>query len=83
MLIEVEFQQIVRYDRGRSAPRLLTLVGVRQAGVGRRRRASPDRRDPEPLGVEGAWVSAREDPGSPWLWVIPVVGLYVLVAFFS
>jgi len=28
-------------------------------------------------------VSAREDGGAPWLWVIPVVGLYVLVAFFS
>jgi len=83
VLIEVEFQQIVRYDRGRSAPRLLTLVGARQAGLGRRRRAVPRRRDPEPLGVEGAWVSAREDRGAPWLWVIPVVGLYVLVAFFS
>lgn len=79
VLIEVEYQRITRYDR--AVQRLLTHSPVRSAGIGRRRRASAAGRDePVPLGVEGAWVSVSGEPGAPWLWLIPVVALYGLVA---
>ena len=85
VLVEVEYQQVVRYDRGRNAPRLLTLMCVRPVGLGRRRRVLPTaKREAVPLGVEGAWMSTtHESPGAPWLWVVPVVALYALVAFFN
>jgi hypothetical protein len=83
VLVEVEYQVVVRYDRGRAPLRLLTECPQRPTGRGRRRPSSAAPRDPVPLGVEGAWVGGREQPGAPWLWLLPVVGLYVLVAFFS
>jgi len=76
VLIEVEYLQITRYDRSRTGLRLLTRSPV-HAGIGRRRR------EPVPLGVEGAWVRPAGDSGAPWLWLVPVVLLYVAVAFFS
>jgi len=83
VLVEVEYLVVVSYDRGRAPLRLLTKGPQRLAGRGRRRALSTTRRDPVPLGVEGAWVGGGEQPGAPWLWLLPVVGLYVLVAFFS
>jgi len=85
VLVELEYQQVARYDRGRAGLRLLTQMPMRAAGIGRRRRspAAAGRCEPVPLGVEGAWVSATGQPGAPWLWLVPVVALYALVAFFS
>jgi Ca-activated chloride channel family protein len=84
VLVELEYQQVARYDRGRAALRLLTQMPMRVAGVGRRRRYRPRARcEPVPLGVEGAWVSATGQPRAPWLWLAPVLALYALVAFFS
>ena len=84
VLVELEYQQVTRYDRGKAALRLLTQTPVRAAGMGRRRRdAAAGRCEPVPLGVEGAWVSVAGQPGAPWLWLVPVVALYALVAFFS
>jgi len=84
VLVELEYQQVTRYDRGRTALRLLTQTPMRIAGIGRRRRRpTAGRCEPVPLGVEGAWISATGQPGAPWLWLVPVVALYALVAFFS
>jgi hypothetical protein len=84
VLIELEYQQVARYDRGRAVLRLLTQTPMRTAGIGRRRRGTAaGRSEPVPLGVEGAWVSASGEPGAPWLWLVPVVALYALVAFLS
>lgn len=84
VMVELEYQQVARYDRGRAALRLLTQTPMRAAGIGRRRRYPPTSRcEPVPLGVEGAWVSAAGQPRAPWLWLVPVVALYALVAFFS
>lgn len=84
VLIELEYQQVTRYDRGRAALRLLTQATTRASGIGRRRRCPEARRcESVPLGVEGAWVSTTGQPGAPWLWLVPVVALYALVAFFS
>jgi Ca-activated chloride channel family protein len=82
VLIELEYQQVVRYDRSKSGLRLLTRSAL-AAIPARRRRAQRDRS--VPLGVEGAWVttSAGVEAGLPWFWLLPVVALYVLVAFFS
>ena len=83
VLIELEYQQVARYDRGRTALRLLTQAPARAPGIGRRRRSSAGRCESVPLGVEGAWVSTSGEPGAPWLWLLPVVALYAVVAFFS
>jgi hypothetical protein len=83
VLIELEYQQVGRYDRGRTALRLLTKAPERSLGIGRRRRRPTNGREPVPLGVEGAWLTASGEPRAPWLWLVPVVALYALVAFFS
>jgi Ca-activated chloride channel family protein len=83
VLVELEYLQVARYDRSRAALRVLTQAPVRPAGMGRRRRGPADRCEPVPLGVEGAWVSAARQPRAPWLWLVPVVALYALVAFFN
>jgi len=89
VLVELEYQQVARYDRGRPGLRLLTQSWFGALGTGRRRRlyAKPaaDEHRSVPLGVEAAWKSApaRSEPGAPWLWLLPVVALYVAVAFFS
>lgn len=86
VVVELEYQQVTRYDRGRLAQRFLTQWPTRGAAAGRRRRALPAEAGRRvPLGVEAAW---RSDPpsvqhGMPWLWLLPVVALYVAVAFFS
>jgi Ca-activated chloride channel family protein len=83
VLIELEYQQVVRYDRGRTALRLLTKAPERSLGIGRRRRSPTIGREPVPLGVEGAWLTTSGEPRAPWLWLVPVVALYALVAFLS
>jgi hypothetical protein len=84
VLIELEYQQVARYDRGRTALRLLTKAPERSPGIARRRRPpAAGRGDPVPLGVEGAWLTASGEAQAPWLWLVPVVALYALVAFFS
>jgi hypothetical protein len=83
VLIELEYQQVARYDRGRTALRLLTKAPERSLGIGRRRRGPTNGREPVPLGVEGAWLTASGEPRAPWLWLVPVVALYALVAFFN
>jgi hypothetical protein len=79
VVVELEYLLVGRYDRSRGALRLLTRL---PAAAGRRRygAASPDA---VPLGVESAWVDRPSSQGAPWLWLLPVVALYVLVAFFS
>lgn len=81
VLIELEYHLVGRFDRGRGAIRLLTRSPNLPAAPGRRRAAA--RPDAVPLGVEGAWVDRPAAPGAPWLWLLPVVALYVVVAFFS
>lgn len=84
VLIELEYQQVVRYDRSKSGVRLLTRAPLAlPACAARRRRFARDRYRSVPLGVEGAWLAGAREAGPPWLWLLPVVGLYVLVAFFS
>ena len=84
VLIELEYQQVARYDRGRSALRLLTKAPQRSPGIGRRRRGlAVVRGESVPLGVEGAWLTSSGEPRAPWLWLVPVVALYALDAFFS
>lgn len=85
VLVELEYVQVARYDRGKTGVRLLTQAPLRSAGVVGRRRRSPTggRAEPVPLGVEGAWVRAAGEPGAPWPWLVPVVLLYVAVAFLS
>jgi len=83
VLIELEYQQVARYDRGRTGLRLLTKAPERSVGIGRRRRRPTIGREPVPLGVEGAWLTASGEPRAPWLWLVPVVALYALVAFFN
>jgi len=83
VLVEVEYQQVARYDRGRAVLRLLTQIPTRLAVTGRRRRWRATQREVVPLGVESAWLSASGQTGAPWLWLLPVVALYALVAFFS
>ena len=83
VLIELEYLQITRYDR-RTGLRLLTRSPLHAAAIGRRRRIPAAWRSaPVPLGVESAWVRAAGSSGAPWLWTLPVVLLYVAVAFFS
>jgi hypothetical protein len=86
--IELEYQQVARYDRGKASVRLLTQLPYRVLGMGRRRPraiAAGERYRSVPLGVEAAWRSApaRGKQGAPWLWLVPLVALYVAVAFFS
>jgi hypothetical protein len=81
VLIELEYLQVTRYDRGKTGLRLLTRAPV--PGLGRRRRIQVGGAESVPLGVEGAWVAPARDRGAPWLWLLPVVLLYVAVAFFS
>jgi len=83
VLVEVEYQQVARYERGRAVLRLLTQTSTQFTGLGRRRRWRTRQREAVPLGVEGAWLSANRHTGAPWLWLVPVVALYALVAFFS
>jgi hypothetical protein len=83
VLVEVEYQQVARYERGRAALRVLTQATTQLAGRGRRRRWRTPEREAVPLGVESAWLSASRQTGAPWLWLLPVVALYALVAFFS
>lgn len=84
VLVEVEYQQVARYERGRAVVRLLTQTSTQLTGLGRRRRSRPRRqRETVPLGVESAWLSANSQTGAPWLWLVPVVALYALVAFLS
>jgi Ca-activated chloride channel family protein len=83
VLIELEYQQVVRYDRSKSGLRILTRAPLAISGAARRRRLARDRYRSVPLGVEGAWLAGTREAGPPWLWLLPVVGLYVLVAFFS
>ena len=83
VLVEVEYEQIARYDRGRAALRLLTQTSTRPTGIGRRRRWHRRQRELVPLGVESAWLSANGQAAAPWLWLLPVVALYALVAFLS
>jgi Ca-activated chloride channel family protein len=87
VLVELEYQQVVRYDRGKTGLRLLTRASF-AAISSRRRRAAPSQREGSaPLGVEGAWLASAPErwsnTGAQWLWLLPVVALYVLVAFFS
>jgi len=87
VFVELEYQQVVRYDRGKTGIRVLTR-GPFSALASRRRRAASSRRDGSaPLGVEGAWLAPapekRTNAGAQWLWLLPVVALYVLVAFFN
>ena len=82
VLIELEYLQVTRYDRSKTGLRLLTRSPA--PGLGRRRRIrSGEGAESVPLGVEGAWVGPAGDRGAPWLWLLPVVLLYVAVAFFS
>jgi hypothetical protein len=87
VVVEVEYQQVARYDRGK-AVRLLVRAPL-AAAIGRRRRGLNAGRDlAVPLGVEGAWTPASRQPNAeeakaPWLWLVPVVLLYVAVAFFN
>lgn len=88
VLIELEYQQVARYDRANPGLRLLTQLPNRVLGMGRRRPravSAGERYRSVPLGVEAAWRSApaREEQGAPWLWLVPLVALYVAVAFFS
>ena len=84
VLIELEYLQITRYDRGRTGLRLLTQSPLHAARIGRRRRLPGAwRAEPVPLGVESAWVRPAGSSAAPWLWLLPVVLLYVAVAFFS
>jgi len=84
VLVELEYQQVARYDRGRAVLRVLTQSGTGGCACGRRRRnPAPRSREAVPLGVEGAWVSAAAQPGPLWLWLVPVVALYAVVAFFN
>ena len=88
VLIELEYQQVARYDRGKPA-RLLTQLPIRALGMSRRRSppiAARERYRSVPLGVEAAWrtaTPAQGEQGAPWLWLVPLVALYVAVAFFS
>jgi hypothetical protein len=83
VFIELEYEQIARYDRSKAVLRLLTLA-LRPSGISRRRRnPAGGRGEAVPLGVESAWISAAGEPPTPWLWLLPVVLLYVAVAFFS
>jgi Ca-activated chloride channel family protein len=82
--IELEYQQVVRYDRGKSGMRILTRAPLGGWASGRRRRWPVDRYRRVPLGVEGAWLSRHDNSARPpWLWLLPVVLLYVAVAFFN
>jgi hypothetical protein len=81
--IELEYLQVTRYDRGRTGLRLLTQSPFHAARPGRRRRVPAGRIEAVPLGVESAWVRSAGDSRAPWLWLLPVVLLYVAVAFFS
>lgn len=81
VLVELEYLWVTRYDRGKGGLRLLT--GAHPPGLGRRRRVRAEGAEPVPLGVEGAWTGATGDRGAPWLWLLPVVLLYVAVAFFN
>lgn len=87
IVIEVEYCLVGRYDRGRSALRLLTQLQSRPLGVRRRRRLAASEYRSVPIGVEAAWRSApasdRGESGAPWLWLLPVIALYVAVAFLS
>ncbi len=83
VLVEVEYQQVARYERGRAILRLLTQTSAQLTGLGRRRRWRPRQHEAVPLGVESAWLSANGQTGAPWLWLVPVVALYALVAFLS
>jgi hypothetical protein len=79
----VEYQQVARYERGRALLRLLTQAPTQLTALGRRRRWRARQHEAVPLGVESAWLSASGQTGAPWLWLLPVVALYALVAFFS
>ncbi len=81
ILVELEYLQVRRYDRGKDGVRLLTRAHA--PGLGRRRRVPAQGAEPVPLGVEGAWTGPAGERGAPWLWLLPVVLLYVAVAFFS
>ena len=82
VLIELEYLQVTRYDRSKTGLRLLTRAPA--PGLGRRRRIPVgEGAEGVPLGVEGAWVGPAGERGAPWLWLLPVVLLYVAVAFFS
>jgi hypothetical protein len=81
VLVEFEYLRVTRYDRGKSGFRLLTRVPA--PGLGRRRRVQAEGAEPVPLGVEGAWTGPTRHSGAPWLWLLPVVLLYAVVAFFS
>lgn len=81
--IELEYQQVVRYDRSKSGLRILTRAPLLGMAGGRRRRWPVDRYRRVPLGVEGAWLSRHHSTRPPWLWLLPVVLLYVAVAFLS
>jgi hypothetical protein len=83
VLVEVEYQQVARYERGRALLRLLTQAPTQLTALGRRRRWRARQHEAAPLGVESAWLSASGQTGAPWLWLVPVVALYALVAFFS
>ena len=87
VLIELEYQQVVRYDRGKTGLRLLTWAPLAAIRSRRRRAALLEREGSAPLGVEGAWLASAPEKwtnaGAQWLWLLPVVALYVLVAFFS
>lgn len=83
VLVELEYLQVTRYDRGKGGVRLLTRAYP--LGLGRRRRVQAESAEPVPLGVESAWTGPCSDREAPWLWLVPVVLLllYVAVAFFS
>ena len=81
--VELEYQQVVRYDRGKAGLRILTRAPLNASASGRRRRWPVDRYRRVPLGVEGAWLSRHDSARLPWVWLLPVVLLYVAVAFFN
>jgi len=87
VFVELEYQQVVRYDRGKTGIRFFTRAPFAAVPSRRRRVAELQGEGSAPLGVEGAWpASAPErwiNAGPQWFWLLPVVALYVLVAFFS
>jgi hypothetical protein len=87
IFVELEYQQVVRYDRGKMGLRFFTRAPFAALASRRRRAGQLQREGSAPIGVEGAWLpSAPEkwtNTGRQWLCLLPVVALYVLVAFFS
>jgi hypothetical protein len=87
IFVELEYQQVARYDRGKMGLRLFTRAPFAVLPSRRRRAGQLQREGSAPIGVEGAWLASAPEKwtnaGRQWLWMLPVVALYVLAAFFS